>query len=149
MYITTNKGQLSWPTDSYQRVIGYKTFTKFQKTRPELKLSKIKFRLKVFIVRWNSWGSSIKIISVTYKSLQFKQPSSILDLLKIQPTHSTHSSSVLPIHLGSKLLTDPSTTKLLLSGIHCPNIYVLFLQHHLLKPTTLSSHCLPLNSTNN
>ena len=57
--------------------------------------------------------------------------------------------SVLLIHLGSKLLTDPSTTKLLLSGIHCPNIYVLFLQHHLLKPTTLSSHSLPLNSTNN
>ena len=47
------------------------------------------------------------------------------------------------------ILTDPSTTKLLLSGIHCPNICVLFLQHHLLKPTTLSSHCLLLNSTNN
>ena len=48
-------------------------------------------------------------------------------------------SSVLPIYLGSKLLTDPSTTKHLLSGIHCPNICVLFLQHHLLKTTTLSS----------
>ena len=35
-----------------------------------------------------------KIISLTYKSLQFKQPSSILDLLKIQPTHSTRSSAV-------------------------------------------------------
>ena len=34
-----------------------------------------------------------KIISLTYKSLQFKQPSSILDLLKIQPTHSTRSSA--------------------------------------------------------
>ena len=35
-----------------------------------------------------------KILSLTYKSLQFKQPSSILDLLKIQPTHSTRSSAV-------------------------------------------------------
>ena len=35
------------------------------------------------------------------------------------------------------------------SGIHYLTICVLFLQHHLLKPTTLSSHCLPLNSTNN
>ena len=38
-----------------------------------------------------------KILSLTYKSLQFKQPSSILDLLKIQPTHSTRSSAVVTL----------------------------------------------------
>ena len=59
------------------------------------------------------------------------------------------TSNILLIHLGSKLRTYLSTTKLLLFGIHYPTICVLFLQHHLLKLTTLSSHCLPLNSTNN
>ena len=39
-------------------------------------------------------SSTILSLSLTYKSLQFKQPSSILDLLKIQPTHSTRSSAV-------------------------------------------------------
>ena len=39
--------------------------------------------------------------SLTYKSLQFKQPSSILDLLKIQPTHSTRSSAVVTLQRPS------------------------------------------------
>ena len=48
----------------------------------------------------------------------------ILDLLKIHKliphvNLQLSFSNVLPIHLGSKLLTDPSTTKLLLSGSHC------------------------------
>ena len=42
-----------------------------------------------------------KILSHTYKSLQFKQPSSILDLLKIQPTHSTRSSAVVTLQRPS------------------------------------------------
>ena len=82
------------------------------------------------------------------------QPSSILELLKIQPTHSTRSSAVVtlqrPPNPSRLKITDRSFYhQAPLSGIHCPNIRVLFLQHHLLKPTTLSSHCLPLNSTNN
>ena len=40
-----------------------------------------------------------KIIFLTYKSLQFKQSSSILDLLEIQPTHSTRSSAVVTLQL--------------------------------------------------
>jgi hypothetical protein len=58
-------------------------------------------------------------------------------------------SNVLPIPHDSKLLTDLSTIKLLLSGIHYPNICVPILKCHPLKPTTLSSHYLPFNSTNN
>ena len=49
-----------------------------------------------------------KIISLTYKSLQFKQPSSILDLLKIQPTHSTRSSAVATLQRPS----NPSRPKI-------------------------------------
>mgnify|MGYP003531577293 CR=1 FL=1 len=49
-----------------------------------------------------------KIISLTYKSLQFKQPSSILDLLKIQPTHSTRSSAVVTLQRPS----NPSRLKI-------------------------------------
>ena len=70
-------------------------------------------------------------------------------------TYFTRSSAVVTLQRPS----NPSRLKItdrsfyhqapLLSGIHCPNFCVLFLQHHLLKPTTLSSHCLPLNSTNN
>ena len=140
--------------------------------------------------------------SLTYKSLQFKQPSSILNLLKLQPTHSTRSlclrlaHSFLPgscyilahvqmlrflltyllsyfIHSCHPPMSFQSISaqnywqillpKLLLSGIYCP---IIFLQYnnnnnnnnnniqisillYLLKPTTLFSHCLPLNSTNN
>ena len=40
-------------------------------------------------------------LSCTYKSLQFKQPSSILDLLEIQPTHSTRSSAVVTLQRSS------------------------------------------------
>ena len=59
-------------------------------------------------------------------------------------------SIVLPMHLDSKLLTDPSYATKRFSVIHCPIYICLFsLQHDLLKPTTLSSHCLPLNSANN
>ena len=41
-----------------------------------------------FVLFFNHCHTTIqyKILSITYKSLQFKQPSSILDLLKIQPT---------------------------------------------------------------
>ena len=39
--------------------------------------------------------------SLTYKSLQFKQPSYILDLLKIQPTHSTRSSALVTLQRPS------------------------------------------------
>ena len=39
--------------------------------------------------------------SLSHKSLQFKQPSSILDLLKIQPTHSTRSSAVVTLQRPS------------------------------------------------
>ena len=49
-----------------------------------------------------------KILSLTYKSLQFKQPSSILDLLKIQPTHSTRSSAVATLQRPS----NPSRLKI-------------------------------------
>ena len=49
-----------------------------------------------------------KILSLTYKSLQFKQPSSILDLLKIQPTHSTRSSAVVTLQRPS----NPSRLKI-------------------------------------
>ena len=49
-----------------------------------------------------------KIISLTYKSLQFKQLSSILDLLKIQPTHSTRSSTVVTLQRPS----NPSRLKI-------------------------------------
>ena len=47
-------------------------------------------------------------LSLTYKSLQFKQPSSILDLLKIQPTHSTRSSAVVTLQRPS----NPSRLKI-------------------------------------
>ena len=46
--------------------------------------------------------------SLTYKSLQFKQPSSILDLLEIQPTHSTCSSAVVTLQRPS----NPSRLKI-------------------------------------
>ena len=49
-----------------------------------------------------------QILSLTYKSLQFKQPSSILDLLKIQPTHSTRSSAVVTLQRPS----NPSRLKI-------------------------------------
>ena len=49
-----------------------------------------------------------KILSLTYKSLQFKQPSSILDLLNIQPTHSTRSSAVVTLQRPS----NPSRLKI-------------------------------------
>ena len=49
-----------------------------------------------------------KILSLTYKSLQFKQPSSILDLLKIQPTHFTRSSAVVTLQRPS----NPSRLKI-------------------------------------
>ena len=38
-----------------------------------------------------------KILSLTYKSLQYNKPSSISDLLTIQPTRSTRSSAVVTL----------------------------------------------------
>ena len=53
-----------------------------------------------------------EILSLTYNSLQFKQPSSILDLLKIQRTHSTRSSAVVilqrPSNSSRLKITDKS-----------------------------------------
>ena len=65
------------------------------------------------------WIFSLSLsLSLAYKSRQFNQPFSILDLLKINPLVHPQllPSNVLPFPLGSKLLTNPSTTKLLLSG---------------------------------
>jgi hypothetical protein len=49
-----------------------------------------------------------KIISLTYKSLQYKQPSFISDLLTIQPTRSTRSSAVVTLQRPS----NPSRLKI-------------------------------------
>ena len=93
--------------------------------------------------------------SLTYKSLQFKPPSSILDLLKIQPTHSTRSSAVVtlqrPFNSPRLKITDRSFYH------QAPALWNSLPQHlrafssnmHLLKSSTLSTHCLLLNSTNN
>ena len=42
-----------------------------------------------------------KILSLTYKSLQYNKPSSISDLLTIQPTRSTRSSAVVTLQRPS------------------------------------------------
>ena len=82
-----------------------------------------------------------KIISLTYKSLQFKQPSSILDLLKIQPTHSTRSSAVVTLQRPS----NPSRVKITDRSFYhqapalwnsLPQHLRALSSHHLLKPTT-------------
>ena len=92
--------------------------------------------------------------SLTNKSLQFKQPSSILDLLKIQPTYSTRSSAVVTLQRPS----NPSRLKITDKSFYhpAPALWNSLPQHlHALssasptQPTTLSPHCLPLNSTNN
>ena len=101
-------------------------------------------------LHWLKIGQRIqyKILSLTYKSLQYNKPSSISHLT-IQPTRSTRSlqlslSNALPIPLGSKFLTDFSTFKLLLFGMLYHTIFVLTLI--LLKPI-LCSHYLLLNFT--
>ena len=100
-------------------------------------------------------------LSLKYKSLQFNHPSSILDLLKNQPTYSTRSSTVVTLQRPSNpsrlKITDrsfyhqaPALWNSLPKHLHALSF---FLQHHLLKVSnqlhTLSSHCLPLNSTYN
>ena len=49
-----------------------------------------------------------KILSLTYKSLQYNKPSSISDLLTIQPTRSTRSSAVVTL----QRLSNPSRLKI-------------------------------------
>ena len=49
-----------------------------------------------------------KILSLTYKSLQYNKPSSISDLLTIQPTRSTHPSAVVTLQRPS----NPSRLKI-------------------------------------
>ena len=49
-----------------------------------------------------------KILSLTYKSLQYNKPSSISDLLTIQPTRSTRSSAVVTLQRPS----NPSRLKI-------------------------------------
>ena len=49
-----------------------------------------------------------KILSLTYKSLQYNKPSSISDLLTIQPTRSTRSSAVVTLRRPS----NPSRLKI-------------------------------------
>ena len=49
-----------------------------------------------------------KILSLTYKSLQYNEPSSISDLLTIQPTRSTRSSAVVTLQRPS----NPSRLKI-------------------------------------
>ena len=49
-----------------------------------------------------------KILSLTYKSLQYNKPSSISDLLTIQPTCSTRSSAVVTLQRPS----NPSRIKI-------------------------------------
>ena len=80
----------------------------------------------------------------TYKSLQFKQPSSILDLLKIQPTHFTRSSAVATIQRPSNpsqlKITDRSfyhQAPALWNALYL-TICVHFLQHHLRTQTNNS-----------
>ena len=86
-----------------------------------------------------------KILSLTYKSLQYNKPSSISDLLTIQPTRSTCSlSNALQIPLGSKFLTDLSTFKRLHFGMLYHTIFALIL---ILLNLILFSHYLLLNST--
>ena len=53
------------------------------------------------------WLKVKQSMQYIYKSLQFKQPSSILDL-KIQPTHSTRSSAVVTLQRSS----NPSRLKI-------------------------------------
>ena len=89
-----------------------------------------------------------KILSLTYKSLQYNKPSSISDLLTIQPTRSTRSSAVVTLQrpsnlsLGSKFLTDLSTFKLLHFGMLYNTIFALILLNLI-----LFSHYLLLNFT--
>ena len=74
-----------------------------------------------------------KILSLTYKSLQYNKPSSISDLLTIQPTRSTRSSAVVTLQrpsnpsIGSTFLTDLSTFKHLHFGMLYHTIFALIL----------------------
>ena len=90
-----------------------------------------------------------KILSLTYTSLQFKQPSSILDLLKIQPTHSTRSSAVVTLQRPS----NPSRLKITdRSFYHQAPALWNSLPHHLralssTSPTQTNNSLLSLSSS--
>ena len=90
-----------------------------------------------------------KILSLTYKSLQYNKPSSISDLLTIQSTRSTHSSAFVTLQRPSnpsrlKFLTDLSTFK----RLHCVMLYhTIFALILILLNLILFSHYLLLNST--
>ena len=90
-----------------------------------------------------------KILSLTYKSLQYNKPSSISDLLTIQSTRSTRSSAVVTLQRPS----NPSRLKISDRSFYfqAPALWNA-LPHHLrshshLLNLILFSHYLLLNST--
>ena len=70
-----------------------------------------------------------KILPLTYKSLQYNKPSSISDLLTIQPTRSTRSSAVVTLQRPSNL------SRLKISDrsfyFQAPALWNALLPHHL------------------
>ena len=93
-----------------------------------------------------------KILSLTYKSLQYNKPSSISDLLTIQPTRSTRSSAVVTLQRSSS----PSRLKISDRSFYfqAPTLWNALPHHHCSHSHSsqshiLFSHYLLLNSTSN
>ena len=85
-----------------------------------------------------------KILSLTYKSLQYNKPSSISDLLTIQPTRSTRSSAVVTLQRPS----NPSRLKISDRSFYfqAPALWNA-LPHHLRSHSSQSDSLLSLSSS--
>ena len=85
-----------------------------------------------------------KILSLTYKSLQYNKPSSISDLLTIQPTRSTRSSAVVTLQRPS----NPSRLKISDRSFYfqAPALWNA-LPHHLCSHSSQSDSLLSLSSS--
>ena len=85
-----------------------------------------------------------KILSLTYKSLQYNKPSSISDLLTIQPTRSTRSSAVVTLQRPS----NPSRLKISDRSFYfqAPALWNA-LPHHLRSHSSQSHSLLSLSSS--
>ena len=85
-----------------------------------------------------------KILSLTYKSLQYNKPSSISDLLTIQPTRSTRSSAVVTLQRPS----NPSRLKISDRSFYFQALALWnALPHHLRSHSSESHSLLSLSSS--
>ena len=89
-------------------------------------------------------GTQYKILSLTYKSLQYNKPSSISDLLTIHPTRSTRSSAVVTLQRPS----NPSRLKISDRSFYfqAPVLWNA-LPHHLRSHSSDSHSLLSLSSS--